>query len=154
MHPTRTALITVPSSDLVLGAVGEVDPAVVSAYGLSGRIGFFSVSLEALLGSAPRRPAAARPVSRFPASDIDLALVVLPSVQAGAVASTLESAGGPLVERVQLFDVYPLDDGRRSLAFHVRLRALDHTLTDTEISEVRSRLIDAVAAAHGAELRG
>jgi phenylalanyl-tRNA synthetase beta chain len=154
MHPTRTARLTVPALDLVLGAVGEVDPAVVSAYGLSGRVGFFSVSLEALLGSAPRRPMAARPVSRFPASDIDLAFVVSSSVQAGAVAATVQSAGEPLVERVQLFDVYPLDDGRRSLAFHVRLRALDHTLTDTEISEMRSRLIDAVAAAHAAELRG
>jgi phenylalanyl-tRNA synthetase beta chain len=92
-------------------------------------------------------------VSRFPASDIDLAFVVSSSVVAGAVAATLRSAGGPLVERVQLFDVYPLGDGRRSLAFHIRLRALDRTLTDAEISEVRERLINAVASGHEAELR-
>jgi phenylalanyl-tRNA synthetase beta chain len=154
MHPTRTAVLSVPSLGLTVGAVGEVDPSVVSAYGLSGRVGLFSVSLEALLGSVPRRPMEAAPISRFPASDIDLAFVVSTSVLAGDVASTLRSAGGPLVERVQLFDVYPLSDDRRSLAFHVRLRALDHTLTDAEISQVRERLIDAVASAHGGELRG
>jgi phenylalanyl-tRNA synthetase beta chain len=149
-HPTRAARLV--ADGVAFGAVGEVDPAVVDAYGLSGRVGFFGLSLEPLLLSVPRRPLTAAPISRFPASDIDLAFVVSSGVPAGAVASTLWS--GSLVERVQLFDVYPLGDGRRSLAYHVRLRALDHTLTEAEIGEARTHLIEAVASAHGAELRG
>jgi phenylalanyl-tRNA synthetase beta chain len=153
-HPTRAARILLAGSDG--GAVGEVDPGVVAAYGLTGRVGYFSVSLEAVL-AAPRLSDQARPVSRFPASDIDLAFVVADEVPAAAVQETLVSTGADLVERVRLFDVYrgsATGEGRRSLAFHVRLRALDRTLTDAEVAAVRARMIAAVAAAHKGELRG
>ena len=75
---------------------------------------------------------------------------------AGTVETSLRQAGGDLVERVDLFDVYRganLGAGVRSLAFHIRLRALDHTLTDVEVAEIRGRQIAAVEAAHGGELR-
>jgi phenylalanyl-tRNA synthetase beta chain len=153
-HPTRAARIVLAGSDV--GAIGEVDPGVVAAYGLSGRVGYFTVSLEAVV-AAPRLSDQARPVSRFPASDIDLAFVVADEVPAAAVEETLVSTAGELVERVHLFDVYrgpATGEGRRSLAFHVRLRALDRTLTDPEVAAVRARMIAAVAASHGGELRG
>jgi phenylalanyl-tRNA synthetase beta chain len=128
----------------------------VAAYGLSGRVGFFAVSLERLLDESqvPRRPMQAEPVSRFPATDIDLAFVVPDDKPAGEVAATIRSAGGQLLEWVRLFDVYPRGDGRRSLAYRLRLRALDRTLTDAETAEIRQRVIAAVAAEHGGELRG
>jgi phenylalanyl-tRNA synthetase beta chain len=152
-HPTRAARILLGGSEV--GAVGDVDPGVVAAYGLAGRVGYFSVSLEAVL-AGPRRSDQARPVSRFPASEIDLAFVVADDVPAAAVQETLVSTGD-LVERVLLFDVYrgpATGEGRRSLAFHVRLRALDRTLTDREVAAVRARMIAAVAAMHRGELRG
>jgi len=154
LHPTRSARIFAAGSDI--GALGEVDPAVVGAYGLSGRVGFFSVSLEALLG-APRRSDQARPISRFPASDFDLAFIVADGVAAAAVEATLRKAGGDLLEWVRLFDVYrdaQLGANRRSLAYHLRIRALDRTLTDAQVAEVRQRAIEEVAIAHGGEMRG
>lgn len=155
-HPTRAGRIVVEATGEVLGAVGEVDPSVSAAYGVAGRVGLFSVDLERVL-AAPRRAIEARPLSRFPASDIDLAFIVDDAVASGAVAATITSSGADLVEQVTLFDVYrdpQLGEGRHSLAFHVRLRALDHTLTDAEVAGVRRRIIDAVVGAHGAELRG
>jgi phenylalanyl-tRNA synthetase beta chain len=155
-HPTRTARIVVDSTGASIGAVGEVDPSVVAAYGLSGRIGFLSVSLEAL-AAAPRRSDQAMPVSRFPASDFDLAFVVPDEVPAAAVEHTLRSAAGDLLERIQLFDIYrgpQLGTARRSLAYRLRLRALDRTLTDSEVATVRQQAIDAVVVRHGAQLRG
>jgi len=155
-HPTRAARIVVEATGEMLGAVGEIDPSVSAGYGLSGRVGMFTVDLERVI-AAPRRSTQARPVSRFPASDIDLAFVVDDNVPAATVAATIETAGGDPVERVTLFDVYrdaQLGDGRRSLAYHVRLRALDHTLTDAEVSAVRQRIIDAVVSAYRAQLRG
>jgi phenylalanyl-tRNA synthetase beta chain len=153
-HPARAARILLAGREV--GAVGEVDPGVIAAYGLAGRVGYFTVSLEAVL-AGPRRSDQARPVSRFPASDIDLAFVVPDDVPAAAVQQTLVSSGGELVERVLLFDVYrgpATGEGNRSLAFHVRLRALDRTLTDREVAAVRARVIAAVATAHRGELRG
>lgn len=155
LHPTRSALLVAPGS-LALGAVGEVSPEVVSAFGLSGRVGFLELDLDVLEG-APRRPALARPVSSFPSSDIDLAFAVEEGVPAGAVEATLAQAAGELLESIDLFDVFrdrQRGDGLRSLAWHLRFAALDRTLTDQEVAQVRARCIEAVEAAHPAKLRG
>jgi phenylalanyl-tRNA synthetase beta chain len=154
LHPTRGARL-VGVSGGAFGAVGEVHPDVVAAYGLRQRVGYFTVDVDALLVQ-PRRPVAARDVSRFPASDMDLAFVTADTVPAAAVRSTLARAGGDILESVSLFDVYRgerLGAGRRSLAFRLRFRALDHTLDDTELATARQRAIKAVGDAHGGELR-
>jgi phenylalanyl-tRNA synthetase beta chain len=95
-------------------------------------------------------------VSRFPSSDVDLAFVVADSVAAGAVARTLQAAGGDLLESLDLFDVYRgpgLSEGTRSLAYRLRFCALDRTLTDADIGGLRTGCIEAVERAHGAALR-
>lgn len=155
LHPTRAARL-VGADGTVIGAVGEVDPEVVGAFGLRGRVAYVGAELERL-AVQPSRPATARPVSRFPASDIDLAFLVADSVPADDVEATVASSAGPLLERVGLFDIYrgaQAGDGRRSLAYRLRFRASDRTLTDAEVAGCRSAVIAAVAAAHGAELRG
>jgi phenylalanyl-tRNA synthetase beta chain len=154
LHPTRTAAVM--GGPLEVGRVGEVDPDVVAAWGLDGRVGWLEVDLPLLLRGR-RTTERARPVSRYPSGDVDLAFVVADRVAAGAVQATLAEAGRPLVERVALFDVYRgpgVPAGSRSLAYRLRLSALDHTLTDAEIGEIRRRCIEAVERRHGAALRG
>jgi phenylalanyl-tRNA synthetase beta chain len=79
-------------------------------------------------------------------------------VPAAEVERTLRRAvGGELLERLALFDVYRaahLGSDRRSLAYHLRLRAPDRTLTEGELAARRQAAIDAVVAAHQGELRG
>jgi phenylalanyl-tRNA synthetase beta chain len=157
LHPTRAARITAagPSpAPAEIGEIGEISPEVAAAYGIPGRVGWLSLSLDAV-AAQPRRPLLARDVSRYPASDLDLAFVVDESVPAGELARILEDAGGDVVEHLSLFDVYRgerLGPGRRSLAFRVRFRAIDRTLGDAELAELRRRLIER-AEATGAELR-
>jgi phenylalanyl-tRNA synthetase beta chain len=96
-------------------------------------------------------------VSRFPASDIDLAFVVDDSTPAAVVEEKLREAGGDLLVDLRLFDVFrgpQLGEGRRSLAYRLRFNALDHTLTDEEVGEVRRRCIEAVESSLPAKLRG
>ncbi|HUE61119.1 MAG TPA: phenylalanine--tRNA ligase subunit beta [Acidimicrobiales bacterium] len=153
-HPARAARIT-GVKGLALGTLGEVEPAVVNAYGLTGRIGFLEVSLEAL-SEEPRRPLESRPVSRFPAGDVDLAFVLDETVPAGEVTETITRAGGDLLESCWLFDVYRSDQigaQRKSLAFRLRFRAPDRTLDDAELARLRQTAIDAVTKEHGAALR-
>ena len=155
LHPTRAARL-VGADGAVIGALGEVDPDVVGAFGLRGRVAYLSAEVERL-AVQPRRPTTARPVSRFPASDIDLAFLVADSIPADDVEATVASSAGPLLERVGLFDIYrgpQAGEGRRSLAYRLRFRAPDRTLTDAEVAGCRSDVIAAVAAAHGADLRG
>jgi phenylalanyl-tRNA synthetase beta chain len=159
LHPTRSARLVAGDTGAELGGLGEVDPDVLSTFGLGGRIGrvgWIEVDLGLAL-TAPRRPRQARPVSRFPSSDVDLAFVVDDATPAGSVEETLATTGGDLLVDLALFDVYRgvgVPRGRRSLAFRLRFCALDHTLTDEEVGEVRQRCIEAVESEHPAALRG
>jgi phenylalanyl-tRNA synthetase beta chain len=152
LHPGRSARLL--AGGLLLGEVGEVDPVVTGAYGLSGRVGWLQLSLDRLTGAA-RRPKVATDISRYPASDVDLAFVTADDVPAADLVEAVRRAGGELVEDVSLFDVYRgerLGAGRRSLALRVRFRALDRTLSEGELAGLRQQLIDA-AQQLGAELR-
>jgi phenylalanyl-tRNA synthetase beta chain len=154
LHPTRTARLVGRDGE-ELGVVGEVDPEVLEAHGIVARVGWIGCDLQRLLTTS-RRSDQARPVSRFPSSDIDLAFEVDESTPAAAVEATLRDAAGPLLDGLRLFDVYrgpALAEGRRSLAYRLRFCALDHTLTDDEVAEARRRCIEAVEAAHPARLR-
>jgi phenylalanyl-tRNA synthetase beta chain len=153
LHPTRTATIAAADGTR-LGVVGEVDPDVLAGLGIAVRVAVLEVDLAALL-LAPRRSDEARAVSRFPSSDVDLAFTVADEVTAAAVEAAIRRGGGDLVEWVRLFDVYRgqgVPAGARSLAFRVRLSALDRTLGEAEVSAARQACIDA-AAALGAQLR-
>jgi phenylalanyl-tRNA synthetase beta chain len=152
-HPTRAARVLVDGE--TVGAVGEVAAGVVDALSLVGPVVACEIDVDALLGGA-RADRSAHPVSRFPASSVDLAFVVGDQVPAAALQSTLTVAGGDLLEHVALFDVFrseALGPGKVSLAFALRFRALDRTLTDEEVSALRQQCIDAVVSAHSAELR-
>ncbi|MHB1929433.1 MAG: phenylalanine--tRNA ligase subunit beta, partial [Acidimicrobiales bacterium] len=114
MHPTRTAAVAAGGEEPI-GAVGEVDPDVAAAHGLAARVAWLELDLDRLL-LLPRVPRVARPVSRFPASDVDLALVVADDVAAADVAATLRRSAGDTLEALTLFDVYRgerLGAGRR-----------------------------------------
>jgi phenylalanyl-tRNA synthetase beta chain len=153
LHPTRSARLMAGGQDA--GAIGEVDPQVLAAHDIEGRVGWFELDLGSLLAS-PRRPAVYRPVSRFPSADMDLAFVVDDTTPADDVERTLARAGGELLERIELFDVFrsPQLDGSRSLAWRLRFSSLDHTLAEEELTALRLRCIDAVTSAHPARLRG
>ncbi len=163
LHPTRSARLVVRPSDgnpgRTIGAVGEIDPDVAASFGLaSRRIGWLEVDLGLLFDGnvVPRKAMVAAAVSRFPSSDIDLALVVDDDIPADVVTEVLATAAGELLESVALFDVYRgpgIAEGTRSLAFRLRFCSLDHTLTDDEVGELRKRCIDAAAKECGAALR-
>jgi phenylalanyl-tRNA synthetase beta chain len=155
LHPARTAEIV--AGETVIGVVGEVDPETLSAYDLThDRAGWIELDLLKL-HRAPRRPLAARPVSRFPSSDVDLAFVVADSVPAGSIEAALLDAAGELCESVVLFDVYRgagVSEASRSLAYRLRFCAQDRTLTDAEVAELRAQCITAVERRFQATLRG
>jgi phenylalanyl-tRNA synthetase beta chain len=154
LHPTRTATVLVDGTPV--GAVGEVDPGVLDAFGIDERVAWFEVDLGAILAMpAPDRPFV--PFSRMPSSDVDLAFEAPDHVPAAAVLDALRAAGDHLLVSVEPFDVYRgagVPEGHRSLAFRVRFQAADRTLTDAEVGGARGRLIEAVQAALPVRLRG
>lgn len=106
---------------------------------------------------APPGPAQAPVLSNFPPVLLDLALVVSDSVAAADVLSAVRAGAGELLESVRLFDQYidadRLGAGLKSLAFSLRLRATDRTLTVAEATAARDAAVAAATARTGAQLR-
>ena len=151
-HPGRCAALLLDGT--VVGHAGELHPRVSRGYGFTGRVAAAEIDLDALIDAAP--DAGPRPrFSTFPVAKEDLALVVDADVTATVVHDALVQAS-PLIESVRLFDVYTGDqvtEGKKSLAFALRLRAPDRTLTDDDISAVRDAAVAAAADAAAATLR-
>jgi phenylalanyl-tRNA synthetase beta chain len=152
MHPGRSGVLVV--DDAEIGVVGEIDPGVLEAFAVPGRLAWLEVDLSTVLALDPETPQW-RPVSRYPSSDVDLAFVVDEDVPAARLQHTIAEAAGDLLVDVALFDVYRgpgIEPGRRSLAYRLRLQARDRTLTDAEVARVRE-LVMTAAASLGAALR-
>jgi len=164
LHPTRSAWLVAEPSAIVVGSVGEIDPAVLSAVGLEDggspglrRVGWLELDFGRFVDPAvvARANESSRPLSRFPSSDIDLAFVLDDPVPAAALLATMRNAGGELLASAELFDVFRgqgVPEGSRSLAVRLRFCAMDHTLTDAEVGQLRRACIDA-ARPIGAVLR-
>lgn len=154
-HPGRCAVVRGPS-DEVLGHAGELAPKVVTALGLPERAVAFEVDLDAMIAAVPPGPAQFEPVATYPAAKEDIALVVGADVPAGVVLQTVRDGAGELAEKVELFDRYrgeSIGSDEVSLAFALRLRAADRTLTAADAEQVRQQVVDLAAQRHGARLR-
>ena len=158
-HPGRCAALVVaegPQAERVVGYAGELHPKVIERTGLPKRSVAFELDLSALAAAASGEPVGATAVSAFPAAKEDFAFVVDADVPAETVRAAVVEGAGELVEDVSLFDVFTgeqLGQGKKSLAYSVRLRAADRTLTADEVRAAREGVV-AAAAAVGATLRG
>ncbi len=165
-HPGRCAEIRIvvptknptrPQIGEVIGYAGELHPRIVKKLGLPERACAVELDLDALIERSSSQPVVkAQPVSTYPAAKEDFAFVVDEATPSQAVAAAIIIAGGKLLDDVRMFDVYrgpQLGPGRKSLAFSVRLRASDHTLSASETEAARARIIKQVGKYTGAKLR-
>jgi phenylalanyl-tRNA synthetase beta chain len=100
---------------------------------------------------------AARPFSSYPVAKEDVALIVPAEVAAADVEAALVEGAGELLESVRLFDLYTGEqagEGNKSLAYTMRFRAADRTLTVEETTGARDAAVAAAAERVGAVLRG
>jgi phenylalanyl-tRNA synthetase beta chain len=150
-HPGRCAALRV--GDWIVGHAGELHPKVVEALELPARTCAVELDLDAL----PLRDDRPTPrVSPYPPVSVDVALVAGADLPAAELAEALEDGGGDLLEDVRLFDVYTgeqVGEGRRSLAFTLRFRAPDRTLTSEEANAARDAAVAVAADRFGAALR-
>lgn len=150
-HPGRCATLSVDGE--VVGYAGELHPQVLKAYKLPAR----TCAMELNVSALPLREVLPAPVlSPFPPVHQDLALVVDTAVPAEAVRAVISHAAGEFLEDVSLFDVYTsteLGEDKKSLAFALRFRALDRTLTEEEASAGRLAAAEAAAAEFDAVMR-
>ncbi|MGW4197433.1 phenylalanine--tRNA ligase subunit beta [Streptomyces sp. NPDC005004] len=158
-HPGRCAelLVVEDGAERVVGHAGELHPRVVKALGLPERTSAMELDLDALERVGDDTPQAPS-ISTFPVATQDVALVVDKPVPAAEVEAALRDGAGELLESIRLFDVYEnaeqLGDGRKSLAYALRFRAADRTLTVDEASAARDAAVALAGERTGAVLRG
>jgi len=169
-HPGRCAALSVRASatetaggadgsprEWLAGYAGELHPRVVAAFGLPARTCAFELDLAVLAAAAESAgPVTGPALSAYPLATQDIALVVADDVPAADVAAALTAGAGELLEDVRLFDVYTgtqLGPGTKSLAYTLRLRAPDRTLTAAEATAVRDAAVAEAARRTGAVLR-
>jgi len=152
LHPGRSAAVLV--GGVPVGWVGDVHPLAASQWDLD-RVAAFEVDLDAVIAHAA--PVAQyEDLTSFPELREDIAVVVGADVPAAAVLRTVRDAGGRLLARAEVFDVYrgeQIPAGRTSLAIALTFRARDRTLTDADVAPVREKIVARLAQL-GGELRG
>ncbi|GII95300.1 phenylalanine--tRNA ligase subunit beta [Sinosporangium siamense] len=153
-HPGRCAALYV--GDTLVGHAGELHPRVVEAYGLPPRACAMELELTRL-ERLHTGPVQARRVSAYPVATQDVALIVPDWTSVADVETALRDGAGELLESVRLFDVYTgaqVGEGNKSLAYTLRFRAPDRTLTVEETTAARDAAVAVAAERLGAHLRG
>jgi phenylalanyl-tRNA synthetase beta chain len=146
-HPGRCAELRLTETDVVVGHAGELHPQVCVAFGLPPRTSALELDLDVLVAAAPERGEIPL-LSAFPVAKEDVALVVDEAVAAEDVADALRRGAGPLLEELELFDVFrgpQVGEGRKSLAYALRFRADGRTLTAAEVNAARDAAVAATA---------
>jgi phenylalanyl-tRNA synthetase beta chain len=163
-HPGRCAAIYVQVADSdgprewLAGHAGELHPRVIQAFGLPPRTCALELDLSAVFTAAEAAgPVQAPQLSSYPLATQDVALIVDAAVPAAEVEAALV-AGAPkeLLEGVRLFDVYTgtqVGEDRKSLAYTLRFRAPDRTLTAAEATAARDAAVAEASRRVGAVLR-
>src|SRR5271157_3208268 len=163
-HPGRCAAIYAQVTDSdgprewLAGHAGELHPRVIQKFGLPERTSAMELDLSVLFTAAEAvGPVQAPRLSTYPLATQDVALIVDAAVPAAEVEAALV-AGAPqdLLEDVRLFDVYTgaqVGEQRKSLAYTLRFRAPDRTLTAAETTVARDAAVAEAARRVGAVLR-
>ena len=152
-HPGRCAIVTVGGEKV--GTFGQVHPLVAENYGISAAIYAVEVNFTKLL-TLLSPESLYQPLPRFPSVERDIALICDEALTAAEVETCIKTAGGKLLRKVALFDLYKgkgIPEGKKSLAFSLELRADDRTLTDADSEGVISKILEKAQTELGAVLR-
>ncbi len=142
LHSGRAAKLMV--GDRTLAVVGEVAGEVALGYGIKTRCYVVDLSLD-ILYELSSGTAIYKPLSKYPATTRDICLVADKSIPHREIVAAITDAAGELLREVKLFDIYEgerLGEGRRSLAYSLKLQSFTATLTDVEADAVVSSILD------------
>ncbi|MEG0830542.1 MAG: phenylalanine--tRNA ligase subunit beta [Anaerovoracaceae bacterium] len=152
-HPGRCARIS--KGDVELGIMGEVHPDVAKAFGIGTRAYCCEFFFDEIIDHGDIEKAY-EPLPKYPSTSRDIALLVDEDVQVGEIEKIIREHGNPILEKVQLFDVYrgeQVAEGKKSAAFALIYRDKDKTLTDEDVAKVHNKVLEALKEKVNAVLR-
>lgn len=143
MHPGRTAVIKL--EDQVVGFLGQLHPILAKEADLKETY-VFDINLDSALEAYENEPSYVE-IPKYPAISRDIAFILDKSTSAGDVKNLIESVGAPLVQSVEIFDLYEgehLETGKKSIAYHLVYQDPEKTLKDEEVEASYQEIVKAV----------
>ena len=138
-----------------VGQFGQLSLKVAKGFGIKQPLFYLDLDLE-ILAALPPVITPCQPLARYPAVRWDLAVVVGEEVRVGDLIAAINAAAEPLVEKVELFDIYrgkPMEKGRKSVALSLTYRSNERTLDDETVGAVHTRVTDIILTRFQARLR-
>lgn len=154
MHPGKTALFKKGRD--VIATVGEVHPAVLSAYDITKPVYIFELDATTVM-KYMAKDLKYKALPKYPATSRDLAMLVDVDVNAADIEKAMTKAAGQNLTQITLFDVYTgkqVEEGKKSLAFSLTFQSNDKTLTDAEIDPAIEKIVAKLQKDFNANLRG
>lgn len=141
-------------SDKITGSMGKLNSEIGAHFDTDTALYYAELDVTDFLDWTPSAPRY-RGLPKFPAVERDLAFVLPESINSASISEEIFGLSS-LVEAVVPFDVYrgeKLEEGMKSIAWSVRLRSPERTLTDEAAQEVCDAIIETVSSKYGARLR-
>lgn len=152
-HPGKTAALMIGNKKV--GVLGEVHPDVSESYGVDENCYLAELNLDLLFEYA-KTDKKYKALPKFPAVTRDIALLVDDEILVQEIEDTIRRAGGNLVEKVELFDIYKgaqIPEGKKSIAYAIAYRDEKKTLTDNDVNKVHDKILRSLEHKLGATLR-
>ena len=152
LHPGRQALIKYDGKEV--GYLGEVHPAVCSAYDIKTRVYIAVIDMPSVIPfvSFDHKYEG---IAKFPAVTRDLSMLVPDSVLVGDIEKIFLQRGGKILEDIKLFDIYEGEQvakGFKSVAYSLTFRAKHRTLEDNDVNGAMKKILNGLQTL-GIELR-
>ncbi len=152
-HPGRTA--SVWAGPVCIGVLGQIHPAAAKNFGVDGELYCAELSFDALFQVRGADPEYV-PLPRFPSVTRDIAVVCAEAVTVGELERAIRSGAKGLLKEVSLFDIYRgkgIEEGKKSVAFNLVLRADGRSLTSEEADADVKSILETLESQLGAVLR-
>ena len=152
-HPGRFATVWVGGVEV--GHMGQIHPNVARNFGVDAELYCAELDFDKLFQVRGADPEYV-PLPRFPSVTRDIAVVCDEAVTVGALEKAIRKGAKGLLKEAALFDIYRgkgIDEGKKSVAFNLVLRADDRSLTSEEADEDVKAILEALEKDCGAKLR-
>lgn len=151
-HGGRTAEIKIEGSQRKVGILGEINPMVLSSFGIEVRVVAFEFEMENLHEISDEEMEY-RPIRKYPIVIRDVSMVSKDPVRVDDILQSIQEFGRELILDVELFDIFDFDDGSTSFAFHIVMGADDRTLGGGEIEKLMKEITEGLERKHKMEIR-
>ncbi len=154
LHPGKSAKLLIDNVEI--GYMGELHPNLSEKLEISKKLYVLEIDLDKTTAISKEKGKVFKPLPKFPSVRRDIALIIDESTPVGGILDEIEKMESGLIENAAIFDVFtgsPVEEGKKSVAVSLHLRAADKTLTEEEINKVQEKTLKKLGLALGAELR-